>query len=97
MACRLTAEAARRFPEHAEIRKANRILNEWNVTSSPQVEPSTSEEIEWVKNPPVDVHGKWVALIGSQLVGIADTATELMELIRSRNLPQKPLVHHFAS
>ena len=92
---RLALEAAAQFPRHAKIRNVKRILNDGRSTpSSEGPEPGSREELEWLSDPPEMARGKWVALIGSELVGLADTLADLMESLSSRSLPRKPLVHH---
>jgi len=89
----LAKAAAARFPEHPEIRKLNRGLNEWTARTKPASGRDMSEEFAWLCHPPVSTRGKWVALIGSEMVGAADTLAELVEYLRSESLPEEPLVH----
>lgn len=92
---RLASEAAARFPEHSGIRNAHRILNEGKATvGSGGPEPARDEEIEWLRNPPEAVRGRWVGLLGRKLVGTADTLAELIDLLRAKNLETRALVHH---
>ncbi len=94
---RLLAAAARRFPDHPGIRLAKRILGKGKATPNPFVQPTAAAESEWLDNPPDQARGKWVALIGSELIDMADSVEELMASLKSRNLRQLPLVHHLAS
>lgn len=94
---RLTLEAERRFPDHARIRLAKRILNDGKATPSPVVEPTATAESEWLDNPPEQARGKWVALIGSELIAMADSMDELTGALKSKKLIQPPLVHHLAA
>ena len=91
---RLAAEASVRFPDHDGIRNADRILNQGHSrvgTGGP--EPSRDQEIEWLQHPPDSVRGQWVALVGAELVASAKTLAEIVELLRSKNLEKKALVH----
>ena len=90
---RLAKEGAARFPEHAPIRQMNRGLNEWTATTRPTDEPDRSEEFEWLRDPPEAARGKWVALVGSEMVASADTLVAVMESVESMNLSTIPLVH----
>lgn len=92
----LLAKAARRFPDHPQIRSANRVLAEARATPNPFVQATASAEIEWLREPPVETRGKWVALIGSKLVGMADSAEELMEALRPKRFEQLPVVQYIA-
>jgi hypothetical protein len=90
----LAAKGAERFPGHAELANAHRVLAVGKATPRPGTEPSTDEEFEWLRNPPEWAYGKWVALVGREAVAVADTLAEVMDTIRSADLPKKPLVHH---
>ena len=89
----LAREAAGRFPRHAEINRMNRGLNEWTMSTRPSDEPDRTEEFAWLRHPPDSVHGKWVALLGHEMVASAETLVEVMRRLESLNLPAVPLVH----
>ena len=90
---RMAAEALTRFPEHARVRQAWEIFDNHGKSkaSSKELQPSAGEEFKWFKNPPEWAYGKWVALIGAEAVGVADSLEELMVELRSKNLPREPL------
>ena len=93
---RLAEEALVRFPDHTEIRAMNRGLNEWTVRTRPASGQGRAEEFEWLRNPPESARGKWVALVGSEMVASAETLAEVMKTLKSMNLPKSPLVHRIA-
>ena len=92
---RIAVEAAARFPGHDKLRIAERMLaGDGNPSvSSKGPERSTDEEYRWLQNPPDWAHGKWVALIGHEAIASADTLAELTESLKTKDLPQRPLVH----
>ncbi len=92
----LVERALLRFPDHAELSRISRFLDLREAQSNPLVEPSTSDEIDWLTDPPESARGRWVALIGRQVVAMADSARELKETLRSLDLAQRPLVHRVA-
>ena len=95
VARRMAVEAAARFPEHAGLQNAKRILNDGKATvGSGGPEPSTTEEFDWLRHPPESARGKWVALVGSKMVAAADTLAEVTDCLRSLKLPKPALVHH---
>lgn len=92
---RVAREAIDRFPEHPRVRNAWRIFDtRANAIRRPGNEPSRSEEFNWLRNPPETARGKWVALVGKEMVAAADSLKELVESIRSLRLSSPPLVHH---
>ncbi len=91
----LAALAIRHFPEHPEIQRLWRVFDNrgksWVVKG--ETEPDTDEEFEWLRQPPEWAKGKWVALIGSKAVAVADTLREVVESIHGQKLSKRPLVH----
>ncbi len=87
---RLTAEAAERYPNDAEIANAHRILNTGRSYTRTGAGRNTREEFEWLQNPPERYRGKWVALVGRDVVGAAKTLKELLASIPA-NLEKTPL------
>lgn len=91
---RMAVEAAARFPENAEIQNAKRILNDGRATAgSGGSEPSSAKEFEWLRYPAESARGKWIALVGSKVVGSADTLRELTASLRAEKLSKPALVH----
>ena len=71
----------------------NRGLNERRVRTRPATGQGRTEELEWLRDPPESARGKWVALVGNQVVATAEALAEVMESLKSMNLPKTPLVH----
>ncbi len=87
---RLTAEAAKRYPNDAELVNAHRILNTGRSYTRTGAGRNTREEFEWLQDPPERYRGKWVALVGRDVVGAAKTLKELLAAIPA-NLEKTPL------
>jgi len=94
---RLATEAAQRFPGSEEIHLAESILSEARTTPNPYVQPTATAEIEWLRSPPAGARGKWVALIGNEVVGMADSLEELKRSLETKKLDQYPVVQHIAA
>ena len=92
----LTFEAVRRFPGHEQIRLARHILSVSKATPNRYVQPTATAEIEWLENPPEEARGKWVALIGRDLVAMADSPQELRTVLQDKKFDQYPVVQHLA-
>lgn len=90
---RLAKQAAARFPEQAAIQRMNRGLNEWTVRARPASGQGRSEEFEWLRKPPESARGKWVALVGGKMVAAGESLADVMQLLKSMDLPRTPLVH----
>ena len=93
---RLVERALARFPDHAELGKLGRFLDLRKAQPNPSAEPSTDDEIAWLTDPPDSARGRWVALLGRQVVAMADSVRELKAALRSLDSKQKPLVHRVA-
>jgi hypothetical protein len=93
-AARLAVEAAERFPEHGGLSKARRVLGggEARVGSGgPRL--SRHADFEWLRDPPAEFRGRWVALVGGRLVGSADSLDELAVALEPQSFERAPLVH----
>lgn len=93
---RLAREAAARYPEDAGLQKARRVLTGEVATSRPRTGRSLRDEYGWLKSPPAEYRGRWVALIGREVVAAADSLEKLRELLPS-HLDQTPLAVRVAS
>lgn len=96
LARRLVERALERSPDHAELNRLNRFLDLSEAKPNPTVEPSTEDEIAWLSDPPDSARGRWVALVGRQVVAMTDSIRELKVALRSLDLNQKPLIHRVA-
>lgn len=92
----LTTEAVANFPEDAELRNAKRILCDGKSYTVPgKPEPSRRPEFEWLRDPPECYRGKWVALVGREVVASGDTLKEVLASLPS-DLGRRPLAVQIA-
>lgn len=90
----LAAAAVSRFPQHPRLQGLQGIFdNRGKAVPRLGNEPGRKEEFQWLRNPPESARGKWVALVGSEMVGAADTLEKLIENLESKKLTRRPLVH----
>ncbi len=90
----LAAEAVARFPNHRRLANAWKIFQRsGKAVRRPATEPNRRREMAWLRNPPASIRGKWVALVGSEMVAVAGSLPELVKSLRSRSLPKPALVH----
>ncbi len=96
MARRVSAEARVRLPGHGRVQGGGSIVdNRGKAIAGPEAsEPSRKEEFEWLRHPPESARGKWVALLGSEMIAAAEKLVELEESLRSKQLPKPALVHY---
>ncbi len=93
---RLAAEAIRVHPDHPELCRIHEVLNVGRSRRLPATGRSTREELEQLRDPPDEYRGKWVAVVGREIVGVADSLKELMARLPS-DLEQTPLAVQIAS
>jgi uncharacterized protein DUF5678 len=53
-----------------------------------------SAEFHWLKTQADAYQGKWVALVGENLVASCDSLKDLLAEIRSQQFERTPLIHH---
>ena len=90
----IALEAAARFPQHSRLQDARRALAGKAKIGSGGPESGIEEELRWLADPPAEARGKWVALSGSEMIGCADTAKDLLGSLRSGSSFPKALVVH---
>ncbi len=91
----LAAEAVQRFADHERVRWAWNIFEQHGRSrvGAGSPEPGRDEEFEWLSNPPEWAHGKWVALVGSEVVASADTLAEVSAALKGKSFSKRPLAH----
>ncbi len=96
VARQLAHEAIRRFPSHAGVRRISGVFETRGKAASradgPR-QPDRREEFEWLRDPPAWVRGKWVALVGAEVVAADESLVEVENKLRSIELAKRPLVH----
>jgi len=91
---RTAARGAAAFPDDPWLRKANRVLNPSRIVSKPATAPDRTREFDWLRKHSAEYRGRWVALLGEELLSSGAQLEEVLSEVRSRNLDTKPLVHH---
>lgn len=85
VARKLATEGARRYPEHAELQKAARILTPSGVIRSDlPPDPDMAKNVQWLKGHRDQYRNQWVAVRAGQLLGVAATLPALIELVGKR-------------
>ena len=93
----LAAEALTRFPDHDRVQWAWKIFEKRGRSRLGEAapEPKTDDEYEWqrrwLRNPPEWARGKWVALMGCQVVASAESLAEVSAQLRAREFAKRPL------
>lgn len=96
VARQLAREAIRRFPEHAGVRRIAGVFEprgKATVRPDGPRQPDRREEFDWLRDPPASARGKWVALVGAEVVAADESLAELERKLRSLELAKRPLVH----
>ena len=70
------------------------ILGPARVRKSAVKGVDRSAEFHWLKTKAVEHPGKWVALVGEDLVASSDTLKELLAHLSEFRLDREPLIHH---
>ncbi len=92
---RLATEAMTAHPDHPELRRVHELLNVGRSRKRPATGRSIREELEPLRDPPDEYRGKWVAMVGREIVGVADSLKELLAGLPS-DLEQTPLAVQIA-
>ncbi len=89
------ARAVERFSGHPWLELANRVLNPTRIVRRPADDgPQRRKEFDWLRRNSERYRGKWIALVGDELIASGSACEEVLRAVRARNLAVRPLVHH---
>jgi hypothetical protein len=87
----LLKSAGDRVPADSKMRE---ILGPSRVRKSAVKGVDRSAEFHWLKTKGAEHPGKWVALVGENLVASSDTLKELLAQLAELRLGREALIHH---
>jgi len=87
----LLKTAGDQVPADSNLR---RILGPPRVSKSNVRDVDRSPEFLWLKKHAHEYQGKWVALLGENLVASSEALKELLAQLDTLHLEGKPLLHH---
>ncbi len=82
----LIAEALENHPIHAELLSLQHVIMLGRVEHKPDRYPNRQTELDWIDLNRNRYQGKWVALVGKQVVAIEDDAKVLLNKLKQRFL-----------
>ncbi len=92
--------AARRIlktllPEHVDesARRLMAVLEEPVLRQPRPARSGTSDEMQWLRHHSAEHHGRWVALIGSDLIDSDANLTAMVSRLRNQQLSKSPFLH----
>ncbi len=93
---KLAREALRRFPGDARARRIADVFEpHGKAVSRPDGprQPDRRQEREWLRDPPAWARGRWIALVGGEVVAAEESLAEVEQKLSSLELDKQPLVH----
>jgi hypothetical protein len=87
----LLKSAGDRVPAESNLRK---VLGPARVRESDIMDFDRSAEFHWLKTKAENYPGKWVALLGEDLLASSDTLKELLDRLAEIQPERRPLIHH---
>jgi len=91
---KLIVDALRIHPTHAELLKLQQVVAPGRVIHQPGRYPNRTAELDWIARHRSQYQGKWVALVGQEVVALEDDAKALLNKLQQQHLTETPLVHH---
>jgi len=95
-ASQLAAWSVVKHPDHPGLRRIHELLNVGRSYRRPATGYDVRDELEWLRDPPEEMRGKWVAVVGRQVVGLAESLKQLMAELPT-DLEPTPLVVQVAA
>ncbi len=95
-ASQLATWSVAKHPDHPGLRRIHELLNVGRSYRRPATGYDVRDELEWLRDPPEELRGKWVAVMGRQVVGSAESFKQLVAELPT-DLEQTPLVVQVAA
>ena len=87
--------AIKRYPQEGRLQDLYRVIIPGRVERRTVNYRHQKVEAAWIKTHRTQYHGKWVALLGKQVLGVGDDLHTVLNLLRDYHLDESPLIHHF--
>ncbi len=91
----LLERAVSRYPQDERLRNLYRAIAPGRVVRQDVHYRDQAIEAAWIQTHRIQYRGKWVALLGEQVLGIGDDLQTILGCIREHHLDDPPLIHHF--
>ncbi len=89
----VVAEALRRFPNNEALYALSKLTAPSKAIRSAVRFPRREEELRWLDEHRELYKGRWVALLGNELIASADTMKQLLDAVAAKNIEGSPLIH----
>lgn len=86
-------DAVRDFPADESLRALAKIVSRNKATPLPIKFPRRDQDFRWLKANREQYKGKWVALLGGDLLAVGGSMKEVLSAIRAQQIQGAPLVH----
>jgi hypothetical protein len=92
---RLLHSSLLEFPEDPELLRIQKALAPPRIQRRRVVDFDRSQEVAWLADHRDDprYQGKWIALLGAEVIAAAESYQELVSTLRAIAPPRTPLVH----
>ena len=95
MAREILLRALFRYPKDSRLGDLYRTVSPSRIVPREVTYRDRRLEIAWIKANRSHYRGKWVALLGEQVIGIGDDLKSVLRVVREQQLAEPPLIHHF--
>jgi hypothetical protein len=80
-------------PEDQCLTRWHRLLSPPTVRAVEATETTKSEEVRWLESHSQEYRGKWIVVLGTELLGFGSTLTEALRMARSKGSTIGALTH----
>ena len=89
----VVTEALRRFPNNEALYALSKLTAPSKAIRSAVRFPRRVEELRWIDEHREQYKGRWVALLGNELIASAGTMKQLLDAVATKNIEGSPLIH----
>jgi hypothetical protein len=84
-----------RYPKDTKLQDLYRTVSPGRAVPREVTYRDRKSEMAWIKVNRSQYRGKWVALLGEQVISIEDDLKSVLRVVRTQRLAEPPLIHHF--
>lgn len=92
-ALQLLEQALQKYPTNERLLKLHWAVSPGKVERVDVRYSSRDEEVAWIKANQAKYQGKWVVLLGSRVLGMADDLKTAMRMAEEQQYEGTPLIH----
>lgn len=86
--------ALRQYPTDERLLNLYQAVSPGNVVRRDMRYSNRTSEMAWIQANCSHYHGKWIALLGEEVIAVGDNLKAVLRIMQEQQLKDTPLIHH---